>query len=424
MYRICFICHFSNASIRNSLTLKNWKLRNWICKTIKHQLFSYSDFAIWVTDYIEEFKRFRGDLEFHIISPHIGMKKNLEEFELDGIYYHFFRSDSNLLNDYINAKFCLNEKRDYKNSRNVIMKYVDVINPELVVICGAENPIYSSVALDIENRPVYLLLQTVLNNPKMAQFTQSIGYRVETEKRIFSKVKYFGTGVKEYFDLFRTINSKAFCLPVIWPTHQPEIIQNSQKCYDYVFFGRFTRNKGVEDVVTAFSIVIKKYPKAKLCLIGYADTDYGRLVYQKAIENGCVDNIVFKPAFSDINDVYKEVQKSRFVVVPGITAFNSTAREAMLMGLPVVVYDMPIVEEINSESNCLLAAKMEDTQDLAEKMMFAYEHTKEIAEIAANGKQYADQYYSNKKSGDLIIKNMKAIISHFYNKTPLEAVSL
>lgn len=411
--KVLFICSFSSQKVRERLRLKTWRIRNALFKIINHPNNTYYDRAIWVEDYIMEFEK-HTEFEFHILATHKGLTCRLQEFDINGLHYHFVKSDHCLLGDILNGKYHYDERSDYRHNRRVLLRIIDRLNPDIVLVCGAENPEYSSVVLDINNRPVYLILQTVLNNPKLAQYTnEAHGYRAKLEKRIFKKVHYFGTSGMNYCSLFHGINPKALCLPVRFPSHKPSVFSNIKKEYDFVFFGRMTKNKGIEDAIIAMNKLVYYHPEATLCVIGTEPLKSSDWLYGLVMKNELQKNIVFVPRFELLEDLYAEVQKARYVLLPGITAFNSTVRESMMMGMPTIVYELPKVKTINADKACLLSAKMEDVDDLCEKMRFAMENPKEMSLIATNGREYAENNYNNTEIGDKIADNIRAIISDY-----------
>jgi len=215
--RIVFVCHFSNSRIRRNLKLKEWRLRNLFYKITAHPLRKHKDCDVWVSDFIEEFEKDK-DHEYHIVATHRGLKKQIQKFSLNGINYTFLKSDGNLLEDIIEAKYKLKQKNNYNYERRKLKKIIDDIDPALVVVCGAEMPEYSSICLDIVERPVFLLLQTVLNNPELSSMSdEGNGYRARLEYAIFQKVKYYGSSVKKYKDLYNEINPNSVCLKTSFP---------------------------------------------------------------------------------------------------------------------------------------------------------------------------------------------------------------
>lgn len=88
----------------------------------------------------------------------------------------------------------------------------------------------------------------------------------------------------------------------------------------------------------------------------------------------------------------------------------------MLMGLPTIAYETTATIEINKDSKCLLTAKMENVDDLAQNMLFALEHPTEVNNIALEGKKYADANYSNDSVCKELIDAAIAMYDHFHSK--------
>ena len=125
--KVVYLCHFSNALVRQHLDLKGWKLRNRVLALLHHAPWQYFDYAVWNTDFIAEFEK-HDEIEFHIVSPHHGMKKSIQDFDVNKIHYHFFKDDGCLLSDFTYAKLRLNEKTDYRKNRIKINKIISGIN--------------------------------------------------------------------------------------------------------------------------------------------------------------------------------------------------------------------------------------------------------------------------------------------------------
>lgn len=417
--KIVYLCHFSNSMVRQSLDLKDWKLRNRVLTMLRHDPQRQTDYAIWNTDFISEFEK-HHDIEFHIVSPHNGMKKAIQYFMINGIYYHFYKDDGNLLTDFLRAKLRVNERTEYKKNRKIIKKIISNIQPNLIVLCGAECTPFAISILDVENIPTYVLLQTCANLQKYIDAGGIVSnYGREIERRIFEKSKFFGTIVKEYYRKYIEINPHAICLPIRFPSHQPSI-HNVNKIYDFVFFGRIVANKGIEEVIKALSIVLITHPKARLNIIGTCLPDYKAMLLNMIQKYGIIDNVEFSTYFEKIDDLYYQVQKSRFAVLPGITApLNSTVRESMFMRMPTIVFENDTIANINANNQCLLTAEMLNTNDLATKMLYAIEHPQEVDRIADNAYHYAQSHLSNTKIGNIIVANMKAIVHFYEDEVPI-----
>lgn len=416
--KIAYLCHFSNYSVRNRLLLKTWSTRNHIFRLLKHPKQHHADYAVWNTDFIKEFEK-NNQHEFHVISPHSGMKKRIQEFAHNGIYYHFFKDDGSLLYDFVFAKLKLGQRTNYKTNRERISMIIDKINPDIVVLCGAECTPFAIAVLDINKIPVYTLLQTCANLKKYIDAGIGTDYDRSIERAIFKKAMYFGTIEKQFYEKYKEINENAICLPVRFPTHNPSII-NVKKEYTFVFFGRVVANKGIEDLLSALAIVVKKYDNVRLNVIGSCSPEYRAVLDKKIADLGLQDNVVYSPYYCNMDDMYMQVQKAQIAVLPGITAsMNSTVRESMFMKIPTIVYETNACNLANKERQCLIIAQMNNIEDLASKMFYCLEHPDKLKVIVNNAYDYANTHFSNEHIGDKLIKNIIAIVNYNNYHTPI-----
>lgn len=409
--KIVFLCHFSNSKVREYLDLKRLEIRNFINKLRGYPYASYIDFAIWVSDYIQEFEK-HPEYEFHIVAPHKGMKKEFQNFVINGINYHFFKCDSNIICDWYNNHYLIEEKNNYKKNRVRIDKIITEIHPALVMLCGAENPYYSTGVLDINNIPVYVILQTLLNDPKRIEMGVGTPYRRKVEADVFKHARYFSTTTENASKKIHELNTHAVILSAPFPTHRTEVEKSEAKDYDFVFFTKgISKEKGIEDLLKAMAIIVKTYKMASLNVIGSCGPDYRKRLDAMIVSLGIAQNVHFSGFYDKIEDMFSNVAKAKVVVVPGITAgLNSTVREALLMGMPTICYKTSATDDINKEIRCLLTATMGDVEDLAKQMYFTIENPDRTIEIASNGKEYAEKEFSNKAIVDKLLDNCRLII--------------
>lgn len=418
--RIAYICGFSNSMVREKLSLKSNKMRNYLYSLLGHEKSSYLDYAIWNSAFCKEFEKYE-DYEFHIVSPHAGMRKHYQNFSLNNLDYHFFKSTYSLITDTIISLFKIRERSIYKDCRKRISRILKNINPDIVVVCGAEQPYYSPCVLDIDDVPVYVLLQTLVSLPDLRSVMKYSDVFCKVEDLVFPMMKYVAAG-KKYHAFLKEKKYKVQCLPIAFPTYMPVKFKDVEKQYDFVFYASsLSKNKGVEDVLLAFNVLLQKYPSCSMLLSGRCDEDY--LAYLKSlvkIELIKSGQVKFMGLCDNIEDKYKIVQTARIVVLPGITApLNSTVRESMLMGMPTIVYETSATKLINKDDIRLLEAKMEDVKDLAAKMIFAYEHPLDIHEMAVRSEKYAMGHFSNKTISDKLLENVNAIYANYYNGIPI-----
>lgn len=419
--KIVFLCHFSSSIIRDELELKDYRVRNTIQGWFGRGPVVYDDFAIWVSDYISEFEKY-DSLDVHIIAPHKGMKRATQSFDRNHTHYHFVKCDGGFLRDVVNRKFKLEQKTDYAATRKRIGGVIDDVNPDIVLLCGAENPYYSLSVLDVKDKPVYVILQTLLNDPKRIGMGIGTAYRRRVEANIFRHARFFCTSEEKAMNTIRCFNNDALFLPAGFPTHRPDVPLSKSKECDFVFFSRVvSKNKGIEDVIEALAMVKKEFPKVSLHIIGGSNTDYKSFLLDQIKRLDVQDNIRFLGYFQNMEDTYTHVAKAKVVVVPGITAaLNSTVRESMLMGKPTICYDTSGTKDINKERRCLLTAPLCDKKMLAGQMMFALKNEDQTQQIARNGKEYAEKVFSNVAIVKRLIENCKLIIENYNHHVPIK----
>lgn len=419
--KIVFLCHFSTNTIRGHLNLKSYTYRNIIRKWRGATPICYSDFALWVSDYITEFEKY-DDIDVHIIAPHKGMKKDVQSFDIDNIHYHIVKCDGPIWQDVVNKRFNQQKKNKYATIRKRIRNITNSVNPDIVLLCGAENPYYSLAVLDVKDKPIYVILQTLLNDPKRIEMGVGTEYRRNVELEVFKHSGYFSTSDTKAIKTIKSVNSKAICLPSGFPTHRPYVPLDVEKESDFVFFSRIiTKNKGIEDVLAALTIVKKEVPAVNLNIIGGCKPDYLPFLQNEVLRMGIQDNVHFLGFFQSIEETYAHVATGRAVVVPGITAsLNSTVRESMLIGLPTICYETPGTKNINKEKRCLLTAPLNDIQGLAELMLFALNNEEKAHQIGINGKAYAEVVFSNAAIVRTLLENCKLIINNYYNHSPID----
>lgn len=410
--KVVFLCHFSNESVRDSLGLSGNSLLSWIRKKTNHEL---KDYAPWVTEFINEFKKC-DTYEFHIVAPHPGLKRSIVAYESDGIFYHFYTPfDSPIVRSI--KKQILKQKENYRLVRQRVSEIISGICPKIVCLCGAENPYYSIAALDVKDCPLYVILQTVLNNPNLKKYNRKFDFRADIEKQVFERADYFGTEDKLYYNILKEIKPKAAILKTTFAWHRPKIKTRPSKEYDFVFYAqRLVKYKGIEDVLHAFVILHAKYPKASLNVIGSCEPQYMTYLQSIIEENSTYEKVTFNGYFPKHDDALLQVMKSSCVVVPGITAsINNTILEPMFLGLPVIAYVTSGTPYLNREKECIILAENSNVQDLTAKMEFALNNPDKMAEVANNGASFVNEHFSNEASGRRLINCLSAAIGNYYS---------
>lgn len=423
--KVAWICNFSNENIRHRLTFSTNRVENFLRVLLNKPKASFSDYANWISNGIIEFEKYK-DIELHIISPHYRMKYNIEEFENNGIHFHFFKPDDN---SYLKRMFKILRKKttsEYKGNRKIIRKFTDQINPNIIHMYGAENPYYSISALDIdlEKYPFLVSLQTLMSDiefkMKYPIAQTSYNFRSDIERKILQKATYIGSTVPKYRNLvWKNINSDAiFTKTFLFPAENIDILK-TKKVYDFVYFSAQIE-KAADVAIEAFALACQKNRSLTLNIIGGGSNVFKNQLCNRISELGIVNNIIFSGQLPTHNDVLSQIQKSKFALLPlKIDIISGTIREAMFSRIPVVTSVTSGTPSLNEKRESVLISEQGDYQAMAQNMIKLLELPELAEKLKTNGLKTANERWNNNRSMLQLVKAYEAIIEHHRNNKPI-----
>lgn len=412
--KVAMICHFSNAEVRKRLPLGNRRLYTFLRKLMHMPGKSkyFGDLAPWDSNIIESAKK-RDDIDLYVISAHGGLKKSEVSFEDDKIHYTFLKPEyATFL-----KKVIPNDElwRRLNPMTPHVKKAIGRINPDLVLLVGAENAYYSSTILSIKGYPIYVLCQTIYNNPEFS-FPES--KNATTEMKIIETQKYLGVYSEKHLNLLRKLNYLGYIFKFQWPQaifFQPSPV--AEKQYDFINFAlHLGQDKGFHDSVQALSIVKKSYPNVQLNFVdGGPDNvrdELKKMIHQLGLEG----NVSFTPFFPIQNDLFQHLKKARFALLPcKVDHISGTQLQAMRYGLPVVCYKTTGTPELNKNKESVLIAEKGNIEELANKMLLLMGDFHKAEELRLNAYDYIRVLDKKSiKNMDRLVDNFRAIIENYH----------
>lgn len=421
--KILLIAGFSDSEVREHLSFrKESKLFHKLIKLfhLPARVGNFSDHASWVRSMIMYFEK-RNDIELHVAGPHIRLKKSIEDFELHGVKYHFFRSEFSAF-----ARLVKNYKlwKCIQRSGYFTQKILKQVNPDLVILSGAENPVTSVSILYAKQYPRLCLCQTVYNDPDMHRFSAGDPLKIAVEQAIFSEVKCIGVYCKKHYDLVKQqIANDQFVFKYNYPP-RGKLLEPTEitKKYDFVnFAATHGKSKGSYDSIRALALVKKKYPEVTLNIVGGCSEKVKKELLELTYELGLESNVIFTPFFEDRNDLLLHIQQSRFAVLPSkVDNTSGTMSQAMSLGIPIVVYKTSGTPAFNKEKECALIADMDDIKGLAYHMMTLIENLEKAEMLKKNGRWYKEnQMETNRKNWERMVNSFQPIIDNYKNGSPI-----
>jgi len=359
--KIVWICHFLNQSIREKLGISTQE----------------KEYAPWITLGLEEIRK-RDDLELHLIAPLNGIIKN-KNFSENNIHYHFIKTGVPLLKTnwpyFLRFDLWTNFYFFNYQVRNLINR----INPDLIDLHGAENAYYASSVLSIKKYPILVTIQGFLSLNEVTESKNPyIKKRLIVEKRILETMKYFGIEAGFMGDYIRRFNPQAKIFFFHVPYAKISVKPGVRKVYDIVFFAKLVRQKGIEDLINAVSIVRKQRPEVSLVIIGKGEENYVSFLKQLVDDLGLKSNVIFKGFIPTQEEMLEEVVKARISVLPTYNdTIPGTVVESMHLHIPVISYNVGGVPDLNQGDERIIIVEKGNIERLAA----------EIDELLGNGQK-------------------------------------
>lgn len=427
--KVAMICHFSNKEVREHLPLSKHIMYRVVRKLFRMpgKRNGYDDIAPWDTNFIKSAKE-RNDIELFVISAHHGLEKSLVQFDSDGIHYYFLPCEVSTM-----LKKLIHSDKLWRRLNPLaprIVKIVNTIKPDLVVLFGTENAYYSSSVLSITDYPVYVLCQTVYNNPEFQSTGKWDSKNATTEKEIVESAQYIGVYCQKHYDLLRQLGYQNYIFEFNWPISGDKGFVPTpceRKEYDFVNYAlHMCDEKGFFDCIKALAIVKQKYPDVRLCLVDGGSDDVRKELKVLINDLSLEDNVTFIPFFQERNDLFQFLQKVRFAVLPcKVDHISGTQLQAMKYGLPLVCYKTTGTPLLNKDRECVLIAEKNDVEQLAEKMIELMDNPALANKLRENSFENTRERIAKSHANmEQLVDNFKAIIDNYNNDTPIPANQL
>ena len=323
--------------------------------------------APWISNTANYLSKY-NEIELHIISPHEYIT-GIKRFNRDGIYYYFFNNNIPLWGRHWPCIFKWDIMTNYAHNKMVVRKIIQSINPDVIHLQGAENPYYSSTALQFLGKyPLVVNLQRMTLNFFRGYHKEAVK-AVEVEQEILSKFKHFSVRTKKMKEDLLSYNPKAI---THWVRYSiPELMPKSlKKEYDLVYFAQINKTKGIEDTIECLKILKSKFRKVTLCIMGSCSSTYKEYLLKMAEEKGVGDCIVWEGFLPSLNDVHNEAAKAKISILPTHwDIIPGTIIESMQLGLPVVSYKAGSIPELNEDRENVLLSEIGDIEGLANNII-------------------------------------------------------
>lgn len=399
----------------------------WLCHFTNQEMKSYfnaphvNEFAPWISYLIELFNKIPS-VDLHIVAPNYFNNKNVT-FVKDDVTYHFFQYlPIPLYNKYLKIIYSVLQIdliTNYNWLNYKIPQLIKKINPDIIHLHGAENSqSYSSGILSLINKyPVITTIQGFIGLSRSVNNLTNKRKKIENE--IISNCVHFGVRTEDMKNVIFNINPKAVFHYHNYPISVPKIVKSNigyTEPIDCVFFARISKDKGIEDLLKAVSIISKNIPSISLSVIGGANSLYMNYLKKMCLDLAITRNVKFLGFVQTQRELHEYVLNAKICVLPTYyDIIPGTIIESMFVKLPVVAYAVGGIPELNQELETVAIVEKGNIKELVQKITLLLTDVGLRKELAENAFAYSHKRFDNNKVAFDIIDAYRIVMSDFEN---------
>ncbi|RTL05888.1 colanic acid biosynthesis glycosyltransferase WcaL [Candidatus Dependentiae bacterium] len=189
---------------------------------------------------------------------------------------------------------------------------------------------------------------------------------------------------------------------------------NSAQKLNLISVCRLVEKKGLIFAIKAVSILKKKYPHIKYTIVGDADTvskAYKEYLQQLVKELGLEQQVLFY-GWATHEELMPLLDKADIFLLPSITAADgdeegipNAAKEAMAVGLPVIITDHAGNSELVEHEKTGLLVKQKDELEIVKAVYWYIQHPQQLKQITQKAREKIEQEFAI----DTTVKKLEAI---------------
>ena len=396
----------------------------WLCHFANEEMKQYfgtplvNEFASWMGKMLDLFRQ-NSEVEIHVVAPNVFTNTNIK-FTKNGISYNFYQIVPSMFKGTFLNKLYHFARLDYYSSFYWISRKVSIIikelEPNIIHLHGAENPYYSAAILPIIHQyPVLTTIQGFIRNSTYLNF--DIRRRISIEEKILKYSKNIGIRASEMVRIVNELNANASLHFHNYPLDIPDVfksnIGDSNEVIDCIFFARIEKDKGIEDLLKAASILISQGLNINLMIIGDCGDGYMKTL-KLLISTLCIDaNVSFVGFLPSQTDLYPYILKSKLCILPTYhDIIPGTILLSMFMKLPVISYNVGGIPDLNRNGKTVTLVEKGDIIQLANEIKEFILNVSKRSEIANKAFYYSRKRFDNNNVVTDILRAYKQILGN------------
>ena len=176
----------------------------------------------------------------------------------------------------------------------------------------------------------------------------------------------------------------------------------------YGFVGRLNKDKGVNELIEAFSKIEEKKSDSYLVLVGMNDT--ANPITPENMQKAEMDSHIILTGNVPKDEVYEYMAMFDVLVHPTYReGFGKVLQEAMGMRLPIITTNIPGPSEVVAQGECGLLVDPKNVDDLVEKMILMESDAELRGKFASLGRIRAEKYFDRPIMLNNILRDINEI---------------
>jgi glycosyltransferase involved in cell wall biosynthesis len=242
--------------------------------------------------------------------------------------------------------------------------------------------------------------------------------RLKTEQKIIREFGNYGIRVKFLADYLRSNNPnvKLFWYKYPFNINTNLSINHKHPQFDIVFFARISKDKGIEDLITAVEIVKKSKGSVSVKIIGNGNAQYIEYLRKRVLNLHLEKNIEFLGFLATQEELHEVVSNPKICVLPTYNdILPGTIIESLFLKIPVIAYAANGVVDLNFECENIRLVEIGNINELAKQINILLDDELARETLSSRAYQYAIRNFDNKMEAGKMIEAYLKVISDFKN---------
>ncbi|MCM1054534.1 MAG: glycosyltransferase [Bacteroides sp.] len=177
------------------------------------------------------------------------------------------------------------------------------------------------------------------------------------------------------------------------PTFRPNASEPlSDRSRSILFLCRLEKkHKRPDHAADIAELVVKRFPDAKMYIVGSGDEDYVKTLKKSVSKRGLDNNIFFVGFTKDVEKYYREC--GVFLSCSSHEGAPMTLCEALSFGMPVVMYELPYLEIVKGNPG-IISVPQNDKISAADAICRLFADDGLLKETGKKGKSFTKKMYS------------------------------